>query len=89
MDKSRLDKAIEQALGLKLAAIDKVVADMIEPLSVTNNPEELIGKSFEQWTPQDLTMLKSIYGNKEPNILSNFVFKKTYERVKSLENEEL
>ena len=89
MKKSDFDRAIDELVRVKETAIDKLINDLIKPLEVKANPEDLIGKPFEQWTPQDLELLKKVYGDKEPNVLSNFVFKKTYERVKALEQEEL
>ena len=87
MKKAALDKAIEQAVNFKLAAVDRLIEELIEPLEVTDNPEDLLGKPFEKWTPQDLELLKRVFGDKEPNRLSNFIFKKTYERVKAMEAE--
>jgi len=86
--KRNFDSVIDYVLDLKLKAIDQVVAEVIEPLRVTENPEDLLGKPYEQWTPQDLEMLKVIYSSKEPNKLSDFVFKKLYARVRSMEQEE-
>jgi len=89
MKKSTLDKSIERVLQIKMEAVNYLISDLIEPLEVNDNPEELLGKHFAQWTPQDLELLKKVYGTAEPNVLSNFIFKKTYERVKTLESEEL
>lgn len=87
--KNNFDIAVDEVISLKMKAVDKLIKELIEPLRVTDNPEDLIGKPYEQWTSQDLERLKMVYGTKEPNVLSNFIFKKTYERVKELESEEL
>ena len=89
MKPTLLTQAIDKAIGIKLQAIDRLVGEMIEPLENVGSPEKLIGKRFEQWTPEDLALLTKIYGTKEPNLLSNLIFRKTYERVKAMEQEEL
>lgn len=89
MIKDVFDEAVNNLVDLELRAIDKLIKEFIEPLSVRENPEKLIGKPLEQWTEQDLQMLTSVYGTKEPNILSNFIFRKKYEQVKELEAEEV
>ena len=89
MKKSDLDKAVEQVVKFKMKAVDNLIEELIKPLEVTDNPEDVIGKPYESWTPQDLEMAKRIYGTKEPSLLSNLVFRKTYERVREMEQEEL
>lgn len=88
--KKKLDfnKIIDEILDVKFEALDIVLKEMVEPIRVVDNPETIMGKPFEAWTPDDLEFLKIIYGTEEPNILSNFIFDKTYERVKTLESEE-
>lgn len=89
MKPTSLTKAIEEVVALKSQAIDRVLQDLVEPLAKIGRPEELIGKKYEQWTPQDLLMLGKIYGPQDGTPLSNLIFKKTYERVKALEAEEM
>lgn len=88
MKKPELDKAIDKAIEVKLKAVDQLVKEFIEPLEKVGNPEELIGKPYEQWTAQDFQLLASIYGNSDNTPLANLVFKKEYEKVKKLEAEE-
>jgi hypothetical protein len=87
--KNKFDFAVKEVIDLKMEAVDKIVKEIIEPLRVTDNPEELIGKPYETWTAQDLQMLKSIYGEGNNTPLTNLIFKKTYERVVELERGEL
>ena len=87
MKETQLTQAIEEVIRIKLKAVDLFVEKYIEPLTDVGNPEKLIGKPYEQWTPDDLQRLVLIYGEGEPNILSDFIFKKEYEKVKSLEEE--
>ena len=79
---------MDKAIKVKLEAAEQVVRELIDPLEKFGNPETLIGKPYEEWTPQDLNMLITLYGKEEPNPLSNLIFRKTYDAVKELENEE-
>jgi len=81
-------KTRDKVIDLKLRVMDKLIEDMIEPIADVGNPEKLIGKPYEQWTPQDLTLLTQIYGAEEPNPLSDLIFKKEYDSLKKLEEEE-
>jgi len=87
--KSQLDKQIDHVIKTKVKAVDMVIKEIIKPLRVTENPEDLIGKPYAAWTPEDKTMLMQIYGTQEPNTLSRFIFNKEYELLKELEREEL
>lgn len=89
MKETLLTQAIDKALAIKLLAIDKIIEEFVNPLADVGNPEKLIGKSYEQWSPEDLSILSRIYGTKEPSLLSNLIFRKTFERVKELEQGEL
>ena len=88
MNKTDLEKSMDRAIEVKLKAVDLLVEELIEPLEKIGSPEALIGKPYEQWTAQDLMMLVQIYGQTEPNPLSDLIFKKSYENVKQLEKEE-
>jgi len=84
MKETPLIKAINKAVEVKMEAVNRLLKDLVEPLGDVGNPEKLIGKPYEQWSQQDLMMLSKIYGQ-EPNPLSDLIFKKTYERVKQME----
>ena len=83
-----LIKGIEKLVDLKMKAIDRIVDELIEPIADVGNPEKLIGKPYEQWTPEDLASLIKIYGQGEDTPLTRMIFNKEYERVKTLEAEE-
>lgn len=84
MKQTGLNKAIDEVIALKLKAVDEYVEEMTELLKDTNNPERLIGKKYEDWTPQDIQLLQMVYGQ-EPNPLTKLIFDKSYEEVKRLE----
>lgn len=88
MKKTAFTLAVDKVVALKMRAIDLFIEQYIEPLADVGNPEKLIGKPYEEWTPQDLTMLIQIYGQQEPNPLSNLIFNREYDKVKAMEAEE-
>ena len=89
MKQTDLTIAIDEVVQLKMMAIDKLIEELIEPISDIGSPEDLIKKPYEQWSPQDLQMMSTIYGTGEDTPLTKLIFKKTYESVKALEAEEL
>ena len=88
MDKTPLTRAIEEAVAIKMKAVDLLIESFIEPLANLGNPEKLIGKRYEEWTPQDLLLVSKIYGSADGTPLSNLIFDKEYKRVLSLEEHE-
>ena len=89
MKQTDLIEAIDEVVQLKMMAIDKLIEEVVEPIADIGSPEDLIKKPYENWSPQDLQMMSTIYGSVEPNPLSNLIFRKKYEEVKELEEAEL
>jgi len=87
MKETQLTKIVAKLIEEDLAVMDEIVEEDIEALGDIGNPEKLIGKKYEEWTPQDLQMLGQVYGDQEPNRLSKFIFNKEYSKVKELEEE--
>lgn len=87
--KEELIETIDETLALILSVADEYTEEIADQLEDVGNPEKLIGKPFESWTPEDLNMLSQVYGTEEPNVLSNLIFNKKYDEVKSLEEEEI
>ena len=85
MKETQLTKIVAELIKEDLAVMDEIVEEDIEALGDIGNPEKLIGKKYEEWTPQDLQMLGQIYGSQEPNRLSKFIFNKEYSKVQELE----
>jgi hypothetical protein len=82
-----LTKAAEELVAFEMKAIDRLIEELVEPLRLVGNPEDVMGLPIEQWTPDDYRKAITIYGTKEPNPLSNLIFKKKLEQVKGLEAE--
>ncbi len=89
MIQTELTKAIDKSIEVTMKAIDQIIDEYIEPLGKVGNPEVLIKKAYENWTPEDLSMLVQIYGPGEKTPLANLIFRKEYDKVKALEQEEL
>lgn len=85
MKETDFTKMVNEVIELKLKAVDAYIEEIVEPLAEVGNPEKLMGKKYEEFTPQDLQMLAQVYGQNEPNPLSDLIFKKSYEEVKKLE----
>jgi hypothetical protein len=83
------DKAVEEVVGLKLRAVDRLTKELIEPLADVGNPEKVLRKPYEQWGENDLALAAKIYGPGDNTPLANLIFRKALERVKSLEEEEI
>ena len=81
-------QALEKLIDTKLAAVDLLVKELIEPLEKVGNPEELIKKPYETWTPEDFALLAKIYGPGNDTPLAAMIFKKEYNKVLRLEQEE-
>ena len=78
-------QAVEKAIETKMAAVDKLIENLVEPLADVGSPEKVMNKKYEDWTPQDLATAIKIYGQGDRTPLTNLIFNKTYERVKKLE----
>lgn len=88
MKPTQLTKSVEKVIALKLATIDRVIEELVEPLEKIGSPEDLIKKPYAQWTPEDLALLIKIYGQGENTPLTRTIFNRTYQQVLELEAEE-
>ncbi len=84
-----LTRAIKEVVDKELAALDIVLSELVEPISDVGNPEKLLGKPYDAWTPEDLGMLSQVYGKDDNTPLANTIFKRTLERVQEMEKSEL
>jgi len=86
---NRLNQVVDRVIEAKLKAVDRIVEEIIDPVGDVGNPEKLIGKKYEQWSPDDVGRLSQVYGTGDKTPLANLVFKHIYEKVKQLEAEGL
>ena len=87
MKETNFTKAASKVIEIKLAVIDRFIEEYIEPMADIGSPEKLIGKKYEEWTPQDIQQLGQIYGTGNDTSLAKIIFKRKYEALKMLEQE--
>ena len=78
---SNLVKAADEVINFKMKAVDSLIEELVEPLEKIGNPEKLIDKPYELWTPQDLQSLYQIYGMGNDTPLTKLVVKKSLEKI--------
>jgi len=83
MKETPFTEAMKELIEFDIAIMDEFISEEIELLEDIGNPEKLIGKKYEDWTPQDLQMLTQVYG--DDSALTNLIFKREYETVRELE----
>jgi len=90
MKENKYTQAVKEVVELKLKAVDEYIKEFIDPIANIGNPEKLVGAPYDEWKDNQfvLQMLSKIYGTQEPNPLSELIFRKTIEGVRSLEGEE-
>jgi len=81
-------RALDEVIVEDLRALDEVIKEDIEALADIGSPEKLIGKKYNEWTPQDKQMLASVYGVDNESALGKLIFRREYEKVLELEKGE-
>ncbi len=71
----------EEVNKLCQSVMEEILQEVTKELEDFGNPEKLIGKPFEQWTPQDMQLLGRIYGDDPNNPLSKLIFNRMYQNV--------
>lgn len=80
-------KLVDEVIADKMAAIDSLMEDLVEPLEAVGNPETLIGKKYEEWTPLDMQLLQTVYGTGSGTPLAKLALDKEYSKLLTLEKE--
>ena len=75
-----LDKVLER----KLRVMEKYVEEKLQPLFDIGKPEEVIGKPYSQWTPEDRQKFDVLF--KDNEYAQHWVFK--MDKKKTLQEEE-
>ena len=78
----KLQDTVNEVNELMISAAREVFAELGETLQNPKNPEKLIGKKFEQMTPQDLETLHTIMGEQK---FDEWYVDKELPRVQKLE----
>jgi len=87
MDKNELTQMIDEVVKMKMDIVDEYIDEVVAAIGDIGSPEKLIGKKYEDWTPQDLQTLAGIYGPGDETPLGKLIFSKEYEKVLTLEKE--
>lgn len=78
------EKMTDEIMKDLLALADESIVEMIKPILDLASPEKVIGKKYDQWTPQDLQRASMAY-QLEPDILNKFIAKKEITKLYELE----
>lgn len=87
MNKSEFSTLVDEVLKLKLDVAGEFIEEVIEEIADIGSPEKLIGKKYEDWTPQDLQRLGGVYGHGNDTPLAKLIFSKSYQELQDLESE--
>ncbi len=82
-----LNSVIAEMIEEDLALLDELIEEEIKPLADLGDPEKLLGKKFEEWTPEDMALLEQIYAN-NPKPLNKVVFEHTHQVMLDAEEAE-
>lgn len=80
-------ETVDEIIKLKMDIADEYIEDVIDAIGDVGSPEKLIGKKYEEFTPQDLQTLAGIYGDSPDSPLTKLIFNKSLEEVQKLEAE--
>jgi hypothetical protein len=87
MATSEFVKAVDEVIQAQLEVIDEYIKDVVDKIGDIGSPEKLIGKKYEDWTPEDLQRMAGVYGEGDNTPLAKLIFTKSYAEVKALEKE--
>ncbi len=78
-------KIMDEVAAESAEIVDEVIDEVVDALEVVANPEKLIGKPYEMWTPVDKQWLAAIYGTEDDSVLAKFIAKKEVAKLRELE----
>ena len=67
---------LEEVYEMKLRVSNEVLEEMDEMLGSIPGPEKLIGKPYEEWAPQDIQLLSTVWPLDGDNKLTKLIVKK-------------
>ena len=80
------EKLTDEVMKQLMEIADTVVDEMLKPIVDFDNPEKLMGKKYDEWTPQDLQRAATVYQS-QPDKLNDFISKKEITKLYELEQE--
>jgi hypothetical protein len=81
-----INEVSDEIIKLYDEVAKEVIEEIEKDLEDFGNPEKLLGKPYELWSPQDKMVLAQIYGTGD-SPLERLVFRKEYEKMKQAEQE--
>jgi len=87
MNKSNFANSVDDIIKMKMEVVDEYIKDIVDEIGDIGSPEKLIGKKYEEWTPEDLQRLAGVYGEGDDTPLAKLIFQKSYAEVIALEQE--
>ncbi len=75
---------VNEVIAFKLEAVKEYIAEKIGPIGDIGTPEKFIGKSVENWTPEDVMILSNLYG---AEVIKKAIVKREIERYHALKAE--
>lgn len=87
MKKDSLTLATERMDAVFAKALARLEAELLEPLADVGSPEKVIGKPYEDWTPEDMQKAVMVWGTGSGTPLDNLVFKKKVAELDTLRAE--
>ena len=56
-----IQETIKDEISIVGEIFEKVKKELIDPIADIGNPEDIIGKPYAEWTPEDISALKQVY----------------------------
>jgi hypothetical protein len=81
-DKNLLDEMKELA-DEDLEILQEIITEITESLTLSIDPEKILGKSVGQWEDRDFLLAQQLYGNS--SVLKNLMITRAREKLISLE----
>ena len=86
---SEFSKLVDSVIAEDLPVITKIVDEIVEDITDFGSPEKLIGKPYEEWTPQDLIILGQVYGPENESPLGRLIAKHKIAELRAGEKAQL
>jgi hypothetical protein len=87
MKDSMITQAVDEVICRNMRAIGKIIEELVIPLSDVGAPQDVIGKPFAEWQPEDLQRAMMIYGQQSDSPLAKGLASYHIERVRKLRSE--
>ena len=74
---------VDRVIKEKKKEADEYIKKYIDPIAEIGNPEKIINKPYNSWTPEDIAALKGIYVY-SPEKLEHFINRKEVDKLFAL-----